>query len=100
MVQKAPQRLCIQQASHAGQLLAFHELQRSAAAGRDVGHLVGIAQLLNSGCAVAAAFDAFYDRLHAESSMNVNAEIRVFEDMLRQEGLLEDPAALQPQPRP
>lgn len=48
----------------------------------------------------AAAFDAFYDRLHAESSMNVNAEIRVFEDMLRQEGLLEDPAALQPQPRP
>ncbi len=48
----------------------------------------------------AAAFDNFYDKLHAEGSMNVSAEIRVFEDMLRQEGLLEDPNALQPQPRP
>lgn len=48
----------------------------------------------------ADAFDNFYDRLHAEGSMNVNAEIRVFEDMLRQEGLLEDPNTLKPQARP
>ena len=48
----------------------------------------------------AAAFDTFYDRLHAEGSMNVNAEIRVFETMLQQEGLLDNPDALQSQSRP
>ena len=37
--------LLIQQASHAGQLLAFQELQGGATAGGDVGHLVGEAQL-------------------------------------------------------
>ena len=31
--------------------------------------------------------------------MNINAEIRVFEDMLQQEGLLQDPNALHTQPR-
>ncbi len=48
----------------------------------------------------AAAFDTFYDRLHADQSMNVNAEISVFETMLRQEGLLEDASALRPQAQP
>ena len=35
----------------------------------------------------ADAFEKFYDELHAEQAMNVNAEISVFENMLRQEGL-------------
>ena len=53
----------------------------------------------------AAAFEAFYDRLHADQAMNVNAEISVFEAMLRQEGLLkqEQPAPAAPEserPRP
>ena len=48
----------------------------------------------------AAAFDTFYDQLHADQSMNVNAEISVFESMLKQEGLLEDPNRLQPQSTP
>ena len=47
----------VQQAGNTGQLLAFHELQGGAAAGGDVSHLVGVAQLLHSGCAVTAADD-------------------------------------------
>ena len=49
--------LLIQQAGYAGQLLALHEFQAGAAAGADVGHLVGIAQLLHCGRGVAAADD-------------------------------------------
>ena len=41
-------RLLILQAGDAGQLQAFQELQGSAAAGGDVGDLVGIAQLFRS----------------------------------------------------
>ena len=41
----------------AGQLLALQILQRGAAAGGDMGHLVGIAQLLYCGRGVAAADD-------------------------------------------
>ena len=41
--------LCIQQTGDAGQFLAFQELQGGAAASGDVGHLVGIAQLLHCG---------------------------------------------------
>ena len=40
-----------------GSIHALEELQRSAAAGGDVGHLIGKAQLLNSSCGVAAADD-------------------------------------------
>lgn len=36
----------------------------------------------------AGAFDTFYDQLHADQAMNINAEISVFESMLQQEGLL------------
>lgn len=42
----------------------------------------------------AQAFERFYDQLHADQSMNVNAEISVFETMLKQEGLLEDSGTL------
>ena len=41
----------------ARQLQSFQELQRSAAAGGDVGHLVGKAELGDSSHAVAAADD-------------------------------------------
>ncbi len=43
----------------------------------------------------AAAFDTFYDQLHADQAMNVNAEISVFDAMLRQEGLAADSGTLQ-----
>ena len=49
--------LRVEQAGHAGQLLALHELQGGAAAGGDVAHLVGVAQLLDGSRAVAAADD-------------------------------------------
>ena len=49
--------LLVLQACDARQLQTLEELQRSAAAGRDVGHLISKAQLLNSSCGVAAADD-------------------------------------------
>ena len=42
-------KLFIQQADNTGQRFALHELQAGAAAGGDMGHLVGIAQLLKDG---------------------------------------------------
>ena len=51
------EKLLIQKAGYARQLLALQELQGRAAAGGDMGHLVGIAQLGHSRRAVAAADD-------------------------------------------
>ena len=50
-------RLVVQQDGDAWQLAALEELERRAAAGRDVGHLVGQALLLDRGHRVAAADD-------------------------------------------
>ena len=58
--------LFIQQAGYAGQLFALQEFQAGAAAGGDVGHLVGIAQLLHGGRGVAAADDGDGVRLCTE----------------------------------
>ncbi len=53
-----------------------------------------IAGLLDT---AAVAFDKFYDQLHADQAMNINAEISVFDTMLKQEGLAEEPGLLQTQ---
>lgn len=37
----------------------------------------------------AVAFDNFYDQLHADQALDVSAEISVFQNMLQQEGLLQ-----------
>ena len=50
-----PEKLCVLDDGDAGQLLALQILQRSAAAGGDVGHLVAQTHLLHSCCAVAEA---------------------------------------------
>ncbi len=51
---------CVRSATVArpGQVLAFEELEAGAAAGADVGHLVGQAALVDGAHAVAAADDA------------------------------------------
>ena len=49
--------LLVLQTSNAGQFQTFQELQGGAAAGGDVGDLVGEAQLLAGSCGVAAADD-------------------------------------------
>ena len=52
-----PEKLCVLDDCDARQFLALQILQRSAAAGGDVGHLVAQTHLLHSCCAVAAADD-------------------------------------------
>src|SRR3954447_16600785 len=53
----SPQMLLVRQGFHARQFLAFQEFQRSAAAGGDVGNLVGYAGLVDGAHRVAAADD-------------------------------------------
>ena len=50
-------KLLVLEASDAGKLQSLEEFERSAAAGGDVSHLIGIAESLNCCCGVAAADD-------------------------------------------
>lgn len=67
-------------------------LETTGAAGQNI---AASKQRITAMLAQAAdAFDTFYDRLHADQAMNISAEINVFESMLRQEGLLDDPDSI------